>query len=421
MRMSGTPHVAAIVDPYSTGAYLQAEFAARGWASVAVLSTPDIPRMFGPVPQADRYLEVITGPDAAQVVAALRRYPVSAAIPGCETGVPLADELAEQMGLPGNGTARSTSRRDKYAMAQALVRHGVRAPQTIAAADPDTMVRWADERDLWPIVVKPPGSSASDGVTYCATPAQARAAFGRLYRRSHRFGGRNDVVLAQELLVGQQFIINTVSVNGGHYVAEIWEDTRRPVGDGVAYELEKLMMPGGEPQEALARYVSQVLNALGIAWGPAHSEVMLTSSGPVLIETGARLSGTFLPDSVRAATGHNHVTLTVDCYTDPEGLAALIGRPYPLRRQLWTAALIAPYDGHLATDGTVAELHSLPTLHAVIGDLSPGRPVSRTVDLLSAPAGLYLIADDAAELHRDYARIRHLEANGLYVSATACQ
>ncbi len=413
--MSQIPHVVAIVDPYSTGTYLRPEFAARGWASVAVLSTPDILTMFGPVPHADRFLDVITGPDAEQVAAALRRFPVSAVIPGCETGVPLADELAEQMGLPGNGIARSASRRDKHAMAQALVSHGVRAPQTIAAAGPDAMVRWADERDLWPIVVKPPASSASDGVTFCATPAEARTAFGRLYRRSHRFGGRNDVVLGQELLTGQQFIINTVSVNGSHYVSEIWEDTRRAVGGGVAYDLEKLMMPGGEPQETLARYVSQVLDALGIAWGPAHSEVMLTGSGPVLIETGARMSGTFLPDSVRAATGHNHVTLTVDCYTDPGRLIALVGRPYPVRRQLWTAALIAPYDGHLATDGAVTELHGLPTLHAVIGDLSPGRPVSRTVDLLSAPAGLYLIADDAAELHRDYARIRHLEANGLYV------
>jgi biotin carboxylase len=415
--MSGTGHVAAIVDPYSTGAHLQAEFAARGWPSVAVLSTPGIPRMLGAYKHADRYLEVITGPDADQVAAALRKYPVSAAIPGSETGVPFADELAERLGLPGNGTARSASRRDKQAMAEALVRHGVRAPRTIAAADPESMVRWADERNLWPIVVKPPGSSGSDGVTFCATPPQARAAFGRLYRRSHRYGGRDDVVLAQELLAGQQFIVNTVSVNGDHYVAEIWEDTRRPAAGGVAYDVEKLLTPGGEPQEALARYVPQVLDALGIAWGPAHSEVMLTSSGPVLIETGARMSGAFLPDSVRAATGHNHVTLTVDCYTDPARLTALIGRPYPVRRQLWTAALIAPYDGHLAADGAVAELYGLPTLHDVIGDLSPGRPVSRTVDLKTAPAGLYLIADDAAELHRDYARIRYLEANGLYVPA----
>jgi len=419
--MSRTDHVAAIVDPFSVGAYLQAEFAARGWASVAVLSTPDIPGAWGGhLQNAGRYLEVITGPDPDQVVAALRRYPVSVAIPGCETGVPLADELAERLGLPGNGTAGSVSRRDKHAMAQALVRHGVRAPETIVAADPDSIVRWADERNLWPIVVKPPGSAGNDGVTRCATAAQARAAFARLYRRAHRYGGRNDVVLAQELLTGQQFFVNTVSVNGGHYVAEIWEDTRRPVpGGGVAYDVEKLMMPGGEPQQALARYVSQALDALGIAWGPAHSELMLTGSGPVLIETGARMQGALLPDTVRAATWHNHVTLTVDCYTDPGRLAALIGRPYPVRRQLWSAALIAPYDGHLADDGTVAELRSLPTLHDVIGDLSPGRPVSRTVDLNTAPAGLYLMADDAAELQRDYARIRHLEANGLYVPTAA--
>jgi biotin carboxylase len=413
--MPGTGHVAVIVDPYSTGAHLRAEFAMRGWPSVAVLSTPDSARAWGGLQDAGRYLEVITGPDPDQVVAALRRYPVSAAIPGAETGVPLADELAERLGLPGNGTARSAARRDKQAMAEALVRHGIRAPRTIAAADPESMVRWADERHLWPIVVKPPGSAGSDGVTYCATAAQARAAFSRLYRRSHRRGGRNDVVLAQELLAGQQFFINTVSVNGGHYVAEIWEDTRRPVPGGVAYDLEKLMMPGGEPQRALARYVSQVLDALGISWGPAHSEVMLTGSGPVLIETGARMQGALLPESVRAATGRNHVTLTVDCYTDPEGLTALIGQPYEVRRQLWSAALIVPCDGHLAADGPLAELHSLPTLHDVIGDLSPGRPVSRTVDLNTAPAALYLIADDVAELRRDYARLRHLEATGLYV------
>lgn len=417
--MSGTGHVAAIVDPFSTGVHLQAEFAARGWPSVAVLSTPDNAAGWGGLKHADRYLEVITGPDADQVVSALCRYPVSAAIPGAETGVPFADELAERLGLPGNGTACSASRRDKQAMAQALIRHGVRAPQMIAAADPESMVRWADESNLWPIVVKPPGSAGSDGVTCCATPAQARAAFGRLYRRSHLRGGRNDVVLAQELLAGQQFFVNTVSVNGAHYVAEIWEDTRRWVAGGVVYDLEKLVMPCGEPQEVIAQYVSRVLDALGIAWGPAHSEVMLTSSGPVLIETGARMQGALLLDSVRAATGRNHLTLTVDCYTDPGRLAALIGRPYPVRRQLWMTALIAPYDGHLAADGTVAELQALPTLHDVIGDLSPGRPVRRTVDLNSAPAGLYLIADDLADLQRDYARIRHLEANGLYVPATA--
>jgi len=417
--MSGTGKVAAIVDPFSTGAYLQTEFAARGWSSVAVLSTPDSPAPFGGFQHADHYLEVITGPDADQVVAALRRYPVSAAIPGAETGVPFADELAERLGLPGNGIARSASRRDKHEMAKALVCHGVRAPETIATADPESMVSWADERNLWPIVVKPPGSAGSDGVTFCATQAQAHAAFGHLYRRSHRYGGRNDLVLAQELLAGRQYIVNTVSVNGHHYVAEIWEDMRRPAAGGVAYDVEKLVTPDGEPQEVVARYVSQVLDALGIAWGPAHSEVMLTSSGPVLIETGARMSGAFLPDSVRAATGSNHVTLTVDCYTDPARLAALVGRPYPVRRQLWDVTLIAPYDGRLAADGALAELHGLPTLHDVIGDLSPGRPVSRTVDLHTAPAGLYLIADDAAELHRDYARIRYLEANGLYIPAAA--
>src|SRR5258708_39384128 len=109
--MSGTPHVAAIVDPFSTGAQLRAEFAARGWPSVAVLSTPDNAAAWGGLRHADGYLDVIDGPDADQGVAALRRYPVGAAIPGAETGGPLAGELAERLGLPGNGTPRRASRR----------------------------------------------------------------------------------------------------------------------------------------------------------------------------------------------------------------------------------------------------------------------------------------------------------------------
>src|SRR5262249_59651370 len=116
-----------------------------------------------------------------------------------------------------------------------------------------------------------------------------------------------------------------------------------------------------------------------------------------------------------AGAGRDGRRLTVGRCAEAGRRRGLVGTPYQARRQLRTVALIAPHDGHLAADGAVAELHGLLTLHAVIGDLSPGRPVSRTVDLSTAPAGLYLIADDAAELHRDYARIRHLEANGLYL------
>lgn len=409
--------VVAIVDPHSSGAYLEAEFTSRGWSSVAVLSTPTIPAAYGTLKYEERYRDVIVCNGVDEVVAALAKHAPRAVIPGTELGVSLADELAERLGLPGNGTELSASRRDKYAMFEALVRSGVQAPATIAATDAEDVVRWADEVAVWPVVVKPVDSAGSDGVTFCTTPAEVRAAFDKLHDRPHQLGGHNDTVLAQELLRGQQFFVNTISIDGRHHVAEIWKDTRRSVaGASLAYDVEELLAPTGDLQDTLSGYVFEVLDALGIRWGPAHSEVMLTDRGPVLIETGARMQGTILPDSVLAATGHSQVTLTADCYADPERLLALLGKPYMLNSNVWVVSLIAPYDGYLADNDIAAQLRTLPTLHDVIGDIAPGTLVKRTVDLFTSPASLYLIADDVSHLDRDYARIRRLEEIGLYVA-----
>ncbi|MGH9938180.1 MAG: ATP-grasp domain-containing protein, partial [Blastocatellia bacterium] len=55
----------------------------------------------------------------------------------------------------------------------------------------------------------------------------------------------------------------------------------------------------------------RALEALGLAWGPAHVELRLTRSGPVIIEVNPRLAGGFIPEIVRRATGVDLVMQTV--------------------------------------------------------------------------------------------------------------
>jgi hypothetical protein len=50
--------------------------------------------------------------------------------------------------------------------------------------------------------------------------------------------------------------------------------------------------PGGR---LLRSFTFAVLDALGIAETPAHSAVMLTADGPVLVEPGTRLGGATAP------------------------------------------------------------------------------------------------------------------------------
>ena len=60
-------------------------------------------------------------------------YPILAILPGAETGVLLADQLAEKFGTRTNPLYLSTARRNKYVMGETIRKAGVRAvKQTIA-------------------------------------------------------------------------------------------------------------------------------------------------------------------------------------------------------------------------------------------------------------------------------------------------
>src|SRR5204863_1276408 len=54
------------------------------------------------------------------------------------------------------------------------------------------------------------------------------------------------------------------------------------------------------------------IEALGLGFGPAHTEVRLGPRGPVVIEVNARLAGGRIPTLVRLATGIDLVGATVD-------------------------------------------------------------------------------------------------------------
>lgn len=410
-------NVVAIVDPLSTGAYLAPEFCRRGWSAVAVISGDAIPDAFVKSFRSEDFIEVLThSGQTDSLVEALRMHGVSVVVAGTEHGVQLADELAEVLGLPGNGTALSTARRDKFVMGERVRAAGVPVAASIVTDDVEEMIAWANRLGHASIVVKPVASAGSDGVAFCSGPNEIRRAFARIHGEVNPLGVYNRQVLAQERLVGEQYFVNTVSREGRHFIAEIWKDVRIISGDHNVYDREDLQSATGPLQEELTHYVVQVLDALGIHYGPAHTEVMMTAAGPVLIECAARMQGAVNPEPHRMATGHSQVSLTVDCYTAPDEFDALIGVPYRLDKHLRVVSLIAPFDGEVLEGAALVELLALPTLVGAVRELRPGTPVRKTVDLFTSPAHFYLLGE-AADIDRDYARIRVLEAGGLYGGA----
>lgn len=92
-------------------------------------------------------------------------------------------------------------------------------------------------------------------------------------------GGVNKEVLIQEYLMGEEYAVDTVSATGTHKVTALWKYDKRAVnGAPCVYFATILQGAGEEEEEAEGRRVcdyvlKEVLPALGVEWGPTHTEV----------------------------------------------------------------------------------------------------------------------------------------------------
>jgi len=410
-----------LVDGFATsGRVLASRFLMQGIPCIEVLSHEAFPEKYLKKNHAEDYLEdplftdkIVFRGDLDAVVRQLDRYAVIGIIPGSEMGVPFADALSERMGLFSNGTALSLARRNKFRMQCALQDKGVRTKQFICTKDENELVAWFHAGRFTEVVVKPMSSASTEGVTFCSTEEEILAAFRELIGTTNHLGDKNTEVLAEERLTGTEFGVNTVSWNGKHRLAELWQYKKVKVeGVGNVYDCTRLHdWPEGQMME-LVRYALSVLDALGIRYGAAHTEIMLTEKGPLLIESGARImGGTIPPDLIVSCAGQCQVDLMVAAYSDPEKFQETIGKPYHLKRHMIRKHLIAQHEG--TPEGEIAAIEMLARLKSCAqGDfvnLISDWHVNRTVDMMTSPAKVFLIHKDPRVILKDYQSIRNFE------------
>lgn len=400
---------AVVVDAYSTGARLAPRFHAAGLDVVHVQSSAQPPDFYlRALKREDFVANVVHAGDLEATAEQVARFDPAFVVVGSEPGVLVSDALSERLGLPSNGTALSPARRDKHQMAQALRRAGVRAIEELKTGDAEEAVAWALQRGDWPVVVKPVDSAGTDGVALCETPDAVRAAFAETIGKPNALHGSNEQLLVQELLRGTQLFTDSISWDSVHHVSECWRDNKRRLGDAFVYDYEELLDPRGEQQDQVIPYVHSVLDALGIKYGPAHTEVMLTDTGPVLVECGARMHGSVRDDVIDRCTP-SHVTVTVDAYLDPASVERRAATGYSLQAASYCVMLISHQEGRIVAEAGMREVEQLESFAGTISMAQPGDTITPTVDLFSCPGIIYLIHPDRTVLQRDYERIRDIE------------
>lgn len=401
-----------IVDGYSSGKLFVLLLKELGISAYHIQSSNNVPEFYYETFDEKQYLEnFIYEGDFTNLVARLRELEFSVIIAGSEPGVELADKLSSELDTPSNGVKCSKARRDKYEMVQALVKNGVRAAKTYKVTSKQEL-DYAAKKIGFPIVVKPSSSAGSDGVFICNTLSESNEAFNEIYLQKDRLGSKNDFVIAQELLKGKQYIVNTVSYDAKHYAAEIWVDNRIDTGSEYIYDHEKIIHEITEQEAKIIDYTFKVLDALEIKYGPCHVELMVDNGVPTLIEVGSRPAGGINHETMFDAQGFSHVSAAIDCYLNPQ--KPKFTTLDKEKKQVLAVALISSQSGYLKAINGIEKIQSLPSFSFITGLPNIGDYVPVTRDIFSQPGLLMLTNSSEKQISSDLDRFRNLE-NELFV------
>ena len=269
-------------------------------------------------------------------------------------------------------------------------------------------------------------------------------------------------LLIQEYVEGTEFVVNAVSRDGEHKITDMWisEKKQQP---GMAYVRQRLVNSSAD-YTTVADFACAALDALGLENGPSHSEVIQEVDGSVaLIELNARLHGSD-PRTV-GAVGYTSIDALASAYAQPQKFVTL-PEHYSANQEVTAAFLVSPFETGCLNKRVMAEITEIPSfqyfefasnspieaewehLEQSISDHPEwtavpeanteqlgGNPlevrthvsirgvpwsVGQTVDMLSSPATVVLMAADKAQLEADYQRLRRLETM-LYLPPVSLQ
>jgi hypothetical protein len=269
------------------------------------------------------------------------------------------------------------------------------------------------------VVIKPIRSAGSDRVSLCENRDELKTCLGEIVGTVNKMGMSNYAAVVQEYLEGNEYVVDTVSRDGVHTLASLWVYDKRPAnGAKFVYFGMKSVDPYSEVGQAVFNYQKGVLDALGIQHGPGHGEVIVTNTGPVLVECGARphgAEGTFIP-LARDCFGRDQVSMTVDCYIDKKAFDEYKDLPR-LRKFAFKIDLVCYVKGILESMPHMEEVQRMASFQRfdMLPDLNT--EVTPTVDCFTAVGSISLCHKDEAQVEADHQAIRALERTFFKVRA----
>jgi len=262
-----------VVDPFSTGAVVVAEMISRGCQVIRVLSDEFPDHILNLVLEGTKLEYIATlahkgnlNTTVSELTQLRKDWNFLGCVPGCETGVELADAIAEALGLRTNGTAQSDTRRHKFLMNEQVRKSGIKSVIQARAStlvEVNTFIKRFGTGTM-KVVIKPVSSAGSDHVYICRSADELRKRFQQIIGATNLLGKTNAEVVLQEFLEGKEYVVDTVSLNGVHKCLGIWEyDKRNANGHDFVYFGCRLRSGDGKVEQDLFNYQKKSSRCFG--------------------------------------------------------------------------------------------------------------------------------------------------------------
>jgi len=251
--------------------------------------------------------------------------------------VPTVGYINDHLGLPGVSFEVANVCSNKVDARNRLQKNRCSQPDYKIVKDRAEAEVAADEIG-YPCVIKAPDSSGSRGIVKVNNRAEVKEAFKEAEQYS-----RSNQILVEEYIDGLEFGAQTFSVNGSCERVLLHNDTLSeppymiPIGHSMPFRFLS-----DEEREVAVSDIKKAVEALGIKNGPANVDLILdkNTNRVKIIEIGARIGATCLPELVTYHTGIDWVRETINsCISEDVNLF--------IQKKMPVAAVIveSPKDG----------------------------------------------------------------------------
>lgn len=335
-------------------------------------------------------------------------------INGGEAGIELGTHLSHDLHLRGNDYKDIDIHLRKDAMHEALKKSGIRYIRGKNVFNVKDAISFYRELKHKNVVLKPPRGAGAQSVVVCKNEEEVKKEATKFFASENFFGGKNQELLIQEQIIGDEYAVNTMSIDGNHRLISIWRYTIAITDEGKyifsKYESINSLEAGNA---RLINYAYDVLDAVHFKNGPAHGEFMVDENGPVLLEVNARImGGNFIANFSNEVYGQHDADEIIDDFLFPNEFKNKMQRPLLSYKTGADIKLIIPKEKIDVKSLPILSITKrLRSLHSICYKHNDHPLLVRTIDLETAGGFMFLLHENPSILHDDYDLIRLIEKN----------